>query len=131
MVTPIRPTQLSLERRRGTVERASGASDDVTRVSYFLTFHGAGEAAVTVNFPVRFIDKPASSSSYDLEQGTVLEDFNFPWASCGALFTTEQIAGRTFYTGAKLVVVMGGARRQRMTVHWHAEARAVVGPIVE
>lgn len=128
---PVTPPQHPAEARRAQVERQVSVQDGVTRLTYLLTFSGAGEQIVTVNFPCRFIDLPACSDSFHMEPGSVLEDRNFPWASCGALFDTEERAGHTYYIGAKLIAVMGGGRRQRMTVHWTAEGKAIVGPVTE
>lgn len=126
---PVRPSGLSLERRRGEVQRSLEVQDDIAKLSYFLSFTGAGEASVEVNFPCRFVDLPHCSDGFSVDPTTVLTAKNFPWATCGARFKTEERAGRTFYIGATLIVVMGGTRRQKLMIHWAAEGKAIVGPI--
>lgn len=130
MSIPIRPTQLAAERRRGEIERATQMQGQVFRISYFLKIEGSGETSVDVNFPVRFQERPAVSSGGELAEGTVLEDGNFPWCSAMASnWVTEERNGQTYYTGCRVIVVVGGTERQVSAVHFTVEGKALQSPV--
>lgn len=127
---PVTPPQLPAEARRAQIDRQVTVQDGVTTLKYFLTFNGAGEASVDVNFPCRFIDVPTIGGGFHMAPGSVLTAKNYPWCGVpGAIFVTEERGGKTYYIGATVILVMGGTRRQKMTVHVTFEAKAIVGPV--
>lgn len=128
MVIPVATVQTAVERRRGEVERQVSVQDGITHLSYSMTFTGAGEAAIDVNFPCKFIEIPAVTSGFTMAMGAVLENRNFPWASAGIILNEDLVGGRTYYGSGTIIVVMGGTRTQRMTVHCSAVGKAVTAP---
>lgn len=121
--------QGAIQGRRGQVERARSVYGRTHRLNGFLDVIGAGEAVTDVAFPVWFNERPSMSFGGELGPNEVLEDGNFPTVSVVVKnWVTEERAGATYYVGATLVVVTTGALTQTMTVHWQAEAVALVNP---
>jgi hypothetical protein len=130
MLTPIRPTQLAVERRRGEVASAAQVQGQNFKVVYFFDVDGAGQTLVDVNFPVLFQERPALTHGGEVADGTVLEDGKFP--TCSAMvvsYTTQVRNGTTYYAGCRAAVVVTGGSRQRATVHLHVEGKALQGPV--
>lgn len=129
MLTPVRPPTLSFERRRADVERAVSVQGQNFKASYFIDVSGAGETAVDINFPVKFQERPGISFGGELATGSAVVAANYP--------TVSVVVGRwnispnynhEYYIGAQLLIVVGGSANQRMTVHVHAEGKALVAP---
>lgn len=123
---PIIPAQLPLEKRRSQIDRVTNATGDTFRVSYRIGLDGSGETTVTVNFPVQFSERPTVSSGGELHPEETLVAGNYPWWSVGvADWITEDLAGRTYYVGADLVIVCGGPTGQLSYAHFTAEGKAL------
>lgn len=128
MVQRVSTVQTAVERRRGEVERQLSIQDGVAQLSYSLTFQGAGESIIEVNLPCWFSEIPAVTSGFTMDSNSVLEDLNFPWASAGMILNSQDVGGRFYYTTGRIIVVMGGTRTQRMTVHCVAVGKAITAP---
>lgn len=101
------------------------------RVTHFIDVDGAGEVSVDVNFPVKFIEKPAiSSGAAELRDGEVLTAGQFPTANCTVVkwVLDELDETRVYYVGAQLGVVTTGPESQKLTVHVSMEGRALRNP---
>lgn len=100
------------------------------RLCYFLNVNGAGETTVNLNFPILFQERPALSCAGELAEGSVLQAGSFPWCSAMvASWVTEERNGQTYYTGAKVAVVVGGPSRQKSIVHMNVEGKALQSPV--
>lgn len=119
-------------RRHNDVVRLTDSFPTVTSVDGQFLVDGSGEAAQTVHFPVRFIERPNFVSGGELHLDTSPVAGQAPTISCvintwitdPPVLTTAQL----YFIGANLVVVSTGPSNQRMWVHWRATGRALVAP---
>lgn len=111
-------------------ERQASVYAQVETVTGFVQITGAGELTVDVNFPARFLEKPAMSGAGELMEGQVLVAGALPTFSLViSKWKMEELDRfRRYYVGATLVVVTTGPAAQRMWGHWQATGVALLAP---
>jgi hypothetical protein len=120
----------AFEKRRGEVERVGNAQAQVFRVTGEIEVDGAGEATVSVAFPVLFVDKPDYSFGPELGPGQPIIAGQLPECTMTVLQWNERIRddGTIIYAGATFGAVTYGLPTQVMIVQWHMEGVALRGP---
>lgn len=132
MAQPFRPIAGILEQRRTDVERIEGMAGAVHNVAGFIELSDVGEVTVEVNFPVRFIERPAFSFGAEMGENQQILPGQFPTAYGMVLrwnFGIREETGAKFYDGATLIIVSKGAPQQRIVFHWQMEGRALRNPL--
>lgn len=116
-----------LQERRGTVDRVQQMHPRVYRVPGFLNVIGVGSSVQDVNFPVKFVELPAFTSGWSLEDGQALQKGNYPRIDVGvATWHYEEHAMHVrYYVGATLAIVALGRADQRAIVHWQCEGKCL------
>lgn len=115
-----------LEEQRGRVQRVDAMAPKVYRVQGFITIAGAGASLQDVNFPVKFVELPAYSFGWSLEDGQSLENGNYPRIDIGvAAWRYEDHPRVRYYVGARLAVNSCGRDDQRVIGHWQCEGRCL------
>lgn len=140
----LRASQFRSEAQRKKSEEAN--QTDVLGVEHVLKgrsqLQGAGEATISITFPVTFIEPPILTASYTLAEGSVLEAGQFPIASIGVAAWGPNGEGpempdatdgqnyslRTYYTGAMLACVVTGPSVQNAYVNWVFMGIAITNP---
>lgn len=123
----------AIESRRGEIERKRAAGAQYFKVSGEIEVDGVGETAISVSFPVLFVDKPAYSFGPELYPGQVTVIGNLPTASCTVLLWHHRVRddGSNIYTGAQFAIVTTGPTGQAMIIQWHMEGIGLRGPVEE
>jgi hypothetical protein len=121
-----------LEKRTADVSRVNTHGVKLQRFTIETTISGVGEALVTVNFPLFFIERPAFSS------GLILDDNINPVAGIYPTFSAVvstwirvQKQGENvgyFYRGATVAVVLEGDEDQQAILQTHFEGKAFRNP---
>lgn len=115
------------QQRQAAQQRASNAQARVFRIHGFIAVSGTGMSTQDVNFPVRFLELPALSFSWSLEDGQQLQQANFPRVDVGVarwLYEEHPMQVR-YYAGAQLAITASGRGDQKLIVHWQAEGRTI------
>jgi hypothetical protein len=117
------------ESLRSEHDRQASVYGMVRAVSGFILCNGAGELQIEVNFPVRFVEKPAMTFGGELDVNQPVEAGNFPTISVVVTrWILEELDElRTYFVGASLAVVSTGVANQRMWGHWTATGAALLG----
>ncbi len=121
-----------LEIRRSDVQRYDDQSGGVFETVIFIDTVGAGETTQTVNFPCRYIEKPAFSRGWDMPPGQRLAATTFPVADCGVYvwqFLRHPEIGIFYYDGATLAInVLNGAPDLHLMFHLTFRGKALRNP---
>ncbi len=112
------------------MERQANSEAQPTIVTGEIQVNGTGEGAVTVSFPVLFVNKPYFSWGSELGPGQPTVSGSFPACSMSVLQWSEQMRddGTVIYAGATFGTVTSGPIGQVMIVQWHMEGTALTGP---
>jgi hypothetical protein len=121
-----------IDQRRDDVKRIGDMTVKVTRVSGRLLVQGTGEISVSVNFPVRFTERPIFTFGGELDLSSSPVAGSFPSVSC-VVVNWDKIGVVTggsdgHYIGATLAVTAGGSATQGMWIHWVMEGKAIRNP---
>lgn len=121
----------AFEVRRGEVERMGNSEAQPTKVFGEIQANGTGECAVTVAFPVLFVNKPLFSWGSELGPGQPTVSGSFPACSTSVLQWSEGVRddGTVIYSGATFGIITSGPDGQVMIVQWHMEGVALTGPV--
>src|SRR5690348_16913053 len=121
----------AIELRRGEIERMGNQSAQYYKVSGEIEVVGPGEAAISVLFPVLFVDKPAFSFGSALNPGSVVTIGSLPTCTVVVLVWHERVRedGSIMYVGAQFAIVTTGPSDQVMLVQWHMEGVGLRGPV--
>lgn len=125
--------QRAMHNRNTNVTRINDGLATVTSVDGVFLTDGAGEAVQTVNFPVRFIERPNFVFGGEHHLDTAGVGGELPMMSCvinswitdPPILTTAQL----HFIGANLLVVTSGPPTQRIWIHWRATGRALTNPV--
>jgi len=133
-----RHIEVARSQRADNRDRIFGALPTDSAIEGTFLVDGSGESLKTVNFPVRFINRPSIQFGYELHIDTVAVASTFPMASSivNRWITDPPIAddgtaveySKVYFIGARLIVTTTGPTNQRMWVHWRASGRALVNP---
>jgi hypothetical protein len=103
-----------------------GATHDISGV--FLV-DAAGEATLTVNFPVRFIERPCFTFGSELHLDTVPIAGNFPEVNVViSRWVTEGDTAKRYFRGCTFLVKTRGPISQRVWIHWRVSGKAITNP---
>lgn len=124
------PTAAPLEARRGVATRLDSITGRVYSIEGTFRLEGAGEALIDVTFPVWFIERPFPGFGAEMAPNQVLVAGKYPTVSVVVhrWRMKDYPHGVSYYAGATLVVVSGGAEGQTMLVHWSMTAKALRNP---
>lgn len=123
----------AIETRRGEIERVRDSGTQWFKISGDVTVYGAGEAVVSVTFPVYFTEEPRGSFFGRLYPGSAVEAGSLPTVSVVASSWGETLRddGTVLIGGATLAIVTTGPESQNMVVQWHMEGVGLRGPLDE
>lgn len=129
---PFRPLAKTMDARRQQVEQLDLIQGGLFRVSAFIEVDGAGEGLAHIDFPVRFVEKPAFFHGGELLAGQEPIAGNMPSYSAIVYSWSYHLdtsqgnrTGKRFFTGADIVVVTTGEASLKMIVHVHMEGQAL------
>jgi hypothetical protein len=120
------PAIRPFEVRREQIDRVEALAGGVFRYCTSFAVHGAGEAAVDINFPVKFSELPNVSDGTSLKAGSVVEEGNMPHGHACVL--EWQFDGADAYIGATVGLVMYGSDDQDALIHLGVEGKALQAP---
>lgn len=92
---------------------------------------GVGEAAVTVPFAVRFVEKPVFTYSFDLGDNPMVAPADIPEGSAVVGkwdLGVRPGTGARYYDGAVVLVRIRGHAFNRPILHYRFEGTALTGP---
>lgn len=111
MTGPISSPAAGIEVRRNQLERVSDAGGGVFESVILVDVYGRGEAFIHVNFPIRYTEKPAIASGFEVADGTPLNAGHYPMANAGVFnwdYGLHPWHGQRYYDGASLVLSVTG-----------------------
>lgn len=121
----------AIELRRGEIERINESGAQYFKVSGEIEVVNPGEAAISVNFPTFFVDKPAFSFGAQLDAGQNTTLGNLPTCSIVVIAWHKSVRpdGSNIYVGAQFAIVTTGPSDQVMLVQWHMEGVGLRSPV--
>jgi len=118
-----------VQQRKAEAARASEQGATVYSVNGLFLISGVGEVSSTVNFPVKFIERPNVNFCGELQQSSPIVTGNFPTVSVVVGdWVRQETSTRRLFVGAKLLVVTHGPATQAMWIHWSATGVAISNP---
>lgn len=119
------------ERRRNQLERIAELGVALTEATGTMTVAGVGEMSREVGFTVFFLERPALSIGWEIADEAVPTPGNWPVVSAGIFrwLRKDMGAGRKYYSGAQIGVVVQASADQKITVHWSVRGKAFRNPV--
>ena len=119
-----------LEERRTEVERTRDGFAQYFKIHGEFEVYGSGEGSSSVNFPIRFSDKPVMHFGSELAPGDTYTTGALPTANLTVLSwaISPNASGTVTYVGADFGVVTTGSATQTMIVFWSVEGVGVRNP---
>lgn len=121
----------NIELRRQEVSDAEEISGGVFEQAVFVDIQGAGEAVTWCNFGVRFIERPALSTGFEMARNQRLIAGHFPTVNAGIYvwkYGKRLDTGSLFYDGATVTMRTTGPSNLLVTVHLTFRGRAIRNP---
>lgn len=124
--------QRQSEARRGEVDRIQGLEAKHVRLLGEVPIEGAGEVTFTVNFPVRYIEKPLMTAGWDLDGESSVVTGSYPTVSIGTVdweMEDEDDDYGQYWTGALVAVKTTGPSDMRIYANYIYEGMALLNPV--
>lgn len=126
--------QQAIYELNNTISQRLGVLGGPQTLSGKVLVQDAGEVALTLDFPVVFIEEPHMGFGGVMDVGQAPVVSNFPTVSAVILrWKTYNSGPLTQYIGATIGIVTTGDKDHRMWVHWSLDGRGVTrdnGPTI-
>lgn len=123
-----RVVQRSLDQRRQDVERIADQTPKYTVVEGLANIDGVGEGQVDVVFPILFMEEPIWGGDFALATNQTVTSFPTFDKFLVKWTTINKAGGRTYYSGARIGVLIDGDDGLKTVLHYRFSGTAFTEP---